>query len=85
MQLLTTIVYSLPAVANVVALMALITYIYAMLGMEFFGGMPLGVGPFGNLNEHANFDSFDRAVVTLFRMTTGESWNGIIHALNLES
>lgn len=79
MQLLETILYSLPAILNVVGLMLLLLYIYAMVGMELFGRIEHGSGSYGLLNGHAHFQTFDRAVVTLFRMTTGESWNGIMH------
>ena len=30
------------------------------------------------LNEHGNFGSFIRSMVTLFRMATGENWNGMM-------
>jgi len=69
----------MPAVSNVMALLCLVIYIYALLGMSFFGKLPLGVGKNGLLNEHANFQSFHVSMLTLFRMSTGESWNGIMH------
>ena len=40
-----------------------------------FGGVKLQSG----LNEHANFQSFSFAFMTLFRMSTGESWNLIMY------
>lgn len=32
----------------------------------------------GFLNVHANFQTFGIALLTLFRMSTGESWNFIM-------
>ena len=61
------------------ALEALVVYIYALLGMTFFGEMDLNTGPYQLYNEHANFRTFPVACLTLFRFTTGESWNGIMH------
>jgi hypothetical protein len=34
---------------------------------------------YGLYNEHANFRYFHIGFFTLFRMSTGESWNGIMH------
>ena len=31
------------------------------------------------LSDHANFDTFGTALLTLFRATTGESYNGLMH------
>lgn len=42
-------------------------------------------GPTGNikqqefLDRHANFRNFPSALMVLFRMSTGEAWNGIMH------
>jgi hypothetical protein len=30
------------------------------------------------LGEHANFSTFPMALLTLFRMTTGENWDGLM-------
>mmetsp|Transcript_14909 Transcript_14909/g.2496 ORF Transcript_14909/g.2496 Transcript_14909/m.2496 type:complete len:120 (+) Transcript_14909:1269-1628(+) len=30
------------------------------------------------INQHANFESFYNSVLTLFRASTGESWNGLM-------
>jgi len=47
--------------------------------MSFFGGVPYDQGPNELYNRHANFKSFFTSCITLFRMATGESWNGIMH------
>ena len=60
---------------------------YAAVGMNLFGGIcyDAAAGRGGgeyvceNINENANFDSMATALVTLFRMLTGESWNAIAH------
>merc|ERR1712196_94630 len=33
-------------------------------------------------NEHANFQSFGTAVLTLMRATTGENWNGMMYSMS---
>jgi hypothetical protein len=72
-----TLFYSLPALANVGTLMVLFFFIYAVMAMSLFGQVKYSEGgPF--LSDHANFSNFPLALLTLFRMTTGESWNGIM-------
>eukprot|EP00656_Telonema_subtile_P054003 TRINITY_DN7944_c0_g1_i4.p1 TRINITY_DN7944_c0_g1~~TRINITY_DN7944_c0_g1_i4.p1 ORF type:complete len:1564 (+),score=583.71 TRINITY_DN7944_c0_g1_i4:124-4815(+) len=87
LRLLETLLLSLPALANVSALLLLLIFIFACLGMSFFGDLETGPGqgpdfanyPFKLYNEHANFTNFYRSFLLLFRMSTGESWNGIMH------
>ena len=31
-----------------------------------------------SLNEHANFESFGRAMLTLFRVATNDEWVGVM-------
>lgn len=78
--LIETLVYSFPAIANVAALWFLVIFIYTVIGVSLYGEMPLDQSySFGKYNEHANFATFGTGIVTLFRMSTGESWNGIMH------
>jgi hypothetical protein len=56
----------------------LFTFIYALIGVQSFGEYELP-GREGYLNRQANFQTVGRAMLTLFRMLTGESWNGIMH------
>lgn len=78
-KLLETLIYTLPSLFNVTCLLLIILFIYTVLGMAFFGDQEFGKEPFGLYNEHANFRSFHIGFFTLFRMSTGESWNGIMH------
>ena len=34
--------------------------------------------PCGGLGEHAHFQNFGMAFLTLFRVATGDNWNGIM-------
>ena len=54
---------SLPALFNIGALLALITFIYAIIGMTLFGH----VKHHGALNDQVNFETFARAMQLLFR------------------
>lgn len=73
-RLLTTLLYSLPALINVGSVMLLFFFIFGVVGMNLFGGMKRGE----YLTRHANFDTFPNALLLLLRMLTGESWDGIM-------
>eukprot|EP00803_Ostreobium_quekettii_P004182 evm.model.scf_87.7 EVM.evm.TU.scf_87.7 scf_87:110745-119200(-) len=73
--LFQTLVYSLPALVNVGSVLFLFFFIFAIMGMNLFGMVRHGEF----LNRHTNFESFPQALLVLFRMATGESWNGIMH------
>jgi hypothetical protein len=76
-----TLLYSLPAIGNIACLWFIVIFIYAVIGVSLYGELPVKDEEFffGMYNEHANFSNFGKAMVTLFRMSTGESWNGIMH------
>jgi len=78
-KLLETLIYTMPSLINVSMLLAIVLFIYTVLGMAFFGEQQYGQPPFELYNEHANFRHFWIGFITLFRMSTGESWNGIMH------
>lgn len=80
-ELFNTITVNLPALMNVSAVMSLMLFVYAIMGVQLFAQVALQE----NLNEHANFKTFGAAFVTLFRFTTGEGWNAVMYDLLLES
>ncbi len=70
---------SLPSLANIASLLALMLVIFAVLGVTFFYNVRPDQDPYGRLGEHCNYVSFDSALWTLHRQTTGEGWNGIMY------
>lgn len=75
MLLLKTFMASIPALINIGALLLLICFVYAILGVNLFGKIKAGE----NITDHANFRTFGSAMLTLLRMSTGEAWNGIMY------
>lgn len=71
----TTLMLSLPALGNVGTLLMMLFFMYAIAGQSLFAEVPHG----DFINEHANFEDFWRSFLLLFRMSTGESWNGVMH------
>jgi len=78
LRMIETLVLSLPGVLSVAIFLFLFMFIYALIGVQTFGGYDLP-GKDEHLNRHANFATVGRALLTLFRMVTGESWNGLMH------
>ncbi len=82
-QLVDTLIIAIPAMANVASLCVLIIFIFAVMGMDFFGSDEIqgedAAYVNGMYNEYANFRYFGDAFTLLFRAVTGEAWNGIMH------
>merc|ERR1719428_2418380 len=58
-------------------MLILLFYVYAVAGMALFGDIDYDSPKLSYMN--VNFYSFYVAMVLLFRMSTGESWNGVMH------
>ncbi|XP_048188579.1 voltage-dependent T-type calcium channel subunit alpha-1H isoform X2 [Perognathus longimembris pacificus] len=77
--LLDTVVQALPQVGNLGLLFMLLFFIYAALGVELFGRLECSEdNPCEGLSRHATFTNFGMAFLTLFRVSTGDNWNGIM-------
>ncbi|CAL1601218.1 unnamed protein product [Knipowitschia caucasica] len=78
-SLLDTVMQALPQVGNLGLLFMLLFFIYAALGVELFGKLECSdENPCEGLSRHATFDNFGMAFLTLFRVSTGDNWNGIM-------
>ncbi|XP_033215599.1 voltage-dependent T-type calcium channel subunit alpha-1G-like isoform X4 [Belonocnema kinseyi] len=77
--LLDTVMQALPQVGNLGLLFFLLFFIFAALGVELFGRLECSDEmPCQGLGEHAHFSNFGMAFLTLFRVATGDNWNGIM-------
>ncbi|CAG9835408.1 unnamed protein product [Diabrotica balteata] len=79
-KLLFALIVSLPALFNIGALLALITFIYAIIGMFLFGH----VRQQGALDDMVNFETFGRSMHLLFRLITSAGWNDVLESLMIE-
>jgi len=83
-ELFQTLWWSMPALWNVGSLLMIILFIYAIIGMSFFGN-------FGYMNEATgrvelreplsqivNFQTFPNAMLLLWRVMTGDEW-GVLY------
>mmetsp|Transcript_88982 Transcript_88982/g.157547 ORF Transcript_88982/g.157547 Transcript_88982/m.157547 type:complete len:1931 (-) Transcript_88982:53-5845(-) len=66
-----TIFAALPGLINVIALLMLVVFMYACLGVGLFGTIMAG-------DPQANFHTFGNACLVLVRCSTGERWHEIM-------
>ncbi|ODN03643.1 Sodium channel protein 60E [Orchesella cincta] len=78
-KLLFALVVSLPALFNIGALLGLITFIYAVLGMALFGKAPLKDA----VDETFNFRTFFSSNLLLLRLMTAAGWNEVLESLTV--
>jgi hypothetical protein len=73
-----TFITTLPAMANVGGLLLLFVYIYAVLGVFLFSEIMYS----DHITVHINFENIGNAMLTLFRIATGENWHLVLASLS---
>ncbi|XP_075690008.1 voltage-dependent L-type calcium channel subunit alpha-1D isoform X7 [Rhinoderma darwinii] len=76
--LLWTFIKSFQALPYVALLIAMLFFIYAVIGMQVFG--KIATRDSTQINRNNNFQTFPQAVLLLFRCATGEAWQDIMLA-----
>ncbi|KAF7652122.1 hypothetical protein LDENG_00101350 [Lucifuga dentata] len=77
--LLDTVMQALPQVGNLGLLFMLLFFIFAALGVELFGDLICDeLHQCEGLGRYATFRNFGMAFLLLFRVSTGDNWNGIM-------
>ncbi|XP_062855271.1 voltage-dependent L-type calcium channel subunit alpha-1D [Trichomycterus rosablanca] len=76
--LLWTFIKSFQALPYVALLIAMLFFIYAVIGMQVFGKIAMVDGT--HINRNNNFQTFPQSVLLLFRCATGEAWQEIMLA-----
>ena len=80
-RLVFSLLISLSALFNVGAILFLIMFIYALIGMSFFAH----VKKTGALNEVVNFETFLNSMLLIFRLMTAAGWNDVLEPLMIEA
>ena len=75
--LLKTLYMSIGNIVNTALLLFLILFVFSVAGMSLFGKIDLDGAEL--MDHNVNFTSFYLSFMTLWRASTGESWNGIMH------
>eukprot|EP00468_Gymnochlora_sp_CCMP2014_P014087 CAMPEP_0167767870 /NCGR_PEP_ID=MMETSP0110_2-20121227/16314_1 /TAXON_ID=629695 /ORGANISM="Gymnochlora sp., Strain CCMP2014" /LENGTH=1017 /DNA_ID=CAMNT_0007656405 /DNA_START=453 /DNA_END=3505 /DNA_ORIENTATION=+ len=79
-ELFDTLLVSLPAAWNVLSLMLVVFFIFAIIGMYLFG--QVARTPRG-LTDYANFEDFPTSVLVLFRLSTGDMWELVMYGTTI--
>ncbi|KAG5324513.1 CAC1A protein, partial [Acromyrmex heyeri] len=74
--ILRTFVQSFKTLPYVCLLIAMLFFIYAVIGMQVFGNIKLDADT--SITRHNNFQSFIQGLMLLFRCATGEAWPNIM-------
>uniref|UniRef100_A0A9J7XQS8 Calcium channel, voltage-dependent, L type, alpha 1S subunit, a n=1 Tax=Cyprinus carpio carpio TaxID=630221 RepID=A0A9J7XQS8_CYPCA len=75
-NLVASLLNSVRSIASLLLLLFLFIVIFALLGMQVFGGK------FNFPDENvrrSNFDNFPQALITVFQILTGEGWNYVMY------
>lgn len=73
-NLVISLLNSMRSIISLLFLLFLFIMIFAMLGMQLFGGQIDDGSP------QQNFDTFGIALLTVFQILTGEDWNEIMYS-----
>lgn len=79
-RLVFSLAISLTALFNIGAILFLIMFIYALIGMSFFAN----VKKTGVLNDVVNFETFVNSMLLVFRLMTAAGWNDVLEPLMIE-
>ncbi|XP_069693168.1 muscle calcium channel subunit alpha-1 isoform X2 [Periplaneta americana] len=76
-NLVASLLNSIQSIASLLLLLFLFIVIFALLGMQVFGGK----FDFNNTTDkpRSNFDSFWQSLLTVFQILTGEDWNAVMY------
>lgn len=74
-MIILTLAMSLYKSFYTISVLFVIMWCYALIGVIMFGSTRFGIA----LNRHANFRNSGLALLLLFRITTGEDWNRVMH------
>jgi len=80
-KLFDTLVISASSLWNVGALIFVVFFIYAVLGVFLFGRVAWSNS---GLSQHANFVNFPSAIITLWRLATGDAWEEIQTGIQIQ-
>ncbi|XP_068125554.1 voltage-dependent L-type calcium channel subunit alpha-1S [Hyperolius riggenbachi] len=75
-NLVASLLNSVRSIASLLLLLFLFMIIFALLGMQMFGGR---FDFEDSIVRRSNFDNFPQALITVFQILTGEDWNTVMN------
>ena len=73
--LLQTITFSMPSVINAFALLALVYFIFSVLGVFLFKDITSGT----QIDGYMNYSNFTMSLMMMLRLSTGEDWPMVMY------
>ena len=73
-DLVMTLIFSIPALTNVLMFLLLIVFIFSVLGVQLFTFVVLQ----DSINSDRNFYSVNSAALLLFQCLTGDGWSSLM-------
>jgi hypothetical protein len=80
-MIFNTFVITFHQLVNIGALLIILIYMYSVLGMILLGMTMRN----GIMNSYINFENFFNAFLTLFTVTTADSWNSILSSFGVDN
>ncbi|PIO40000.1 hypothetical protein AB205_0142010, partial [Aquarana catesbeiana] len=74
-NLVVSLLNSMKSIVSLLFLLFLFIVVFALLGMQLFGGQFY----FEEETRNTNFDTFPTAILTVFQILTGEDWNNVMY------
>ncbi|XP_007456198.1 PREDICTED: voltage-dependent L-type calcium channel subunit alpha-1S [Lipotes vexillifer] len=75
-NLVASLLNSIHCIASLLLLLSLFVVIFALLGMQLFGGR---YDFEDTVVRRSNFDNFPQALITVFQVLTAEDWNSVMY------
>lgn len=72
-EFIDTLLFVIPSALNVLMLLLVVWYIFAVVGMNFMGKLPQCDDC--SINRRANFGTFGKSLLTVFVLMTGDGWS----------
>lgn len=76
--LITTVIFTLPQLLSVLALLVILLFVFAILGVFLFKDVVRGEIIDIEEGGYMGFTNFGLAMLMLFRLTTGEDWSNVL-------
>ena len=75
-KLLKTLYFSLPMTLNILSLVLILMFIYTLFACKYFGNIQSN--NIDHLDDYINFNNFNYAIMTLFKINTADEWELIM-------
>ena len=78
-KLFVTLLFALPSLFNIAAVLFLFVFVFAIIGAQLFGNVRIN----GQMTQDVNFQTFSKSFLLMFRLATGSGWDQILSAVSI--